>query len=91
MSNAPKFRVWVVFIVMSFLVWKQRKRLAPLQLSYLVQRREPARLLLLGTYRPEDAVVRHHPVRQLVQELSGRGLCTEGPGAKRGGALPVPV
>jgi predicted ATPase len=45
-------------------------------LSYLVQRREPARLLL-GTYRPEDAVVRHHPVWQLVQELSGRGLCTE--------------
>jgi len=46
-------------------------------LGYLAQRREPAQLLLLGTYRPEDAVVRHHPVRQLVQELSGRGLCTE--------------
>jgi DNA-binding winged helix-turn-helix (wHTH) protein len=46
-------------------------------LSYLAQRREPARRRLLGTYRPEDAVARHHPVRQMVQVLSGRGLCTE--------------
>jgi predicted ATPase len=46
-------------------------------LSYLAQRREPAQLLVLGTYRPEDAVVSDHPVQGLVQELSGRRLCTE--------------
>src|SRR5439155_5338767 len=46
-------------------------------LGYLAQRREPAQLPLLGTYRPEDAVVRHNPVRQLVKDRSGRGLCTE--------------
>jgi predicted ATPase len=46
-------------------------------LSYLAQRQEPARLLVLGTYRPEDTVLQDHPVRGLVQELYGRGLCTE--------------
>jgi predicted ATPase/DNA-binding winged helix-turn-helix (wHTH) protein len=46
-------------------------------LAYLAQRREPARLLLIGTYRPVDAVVRGHPIRGMIQELRGRGLCTE--------------
>ena len=46
-------------------------------LAYLAQRREPARLCMLGTYRPADAVVRAHPIRGIIQELRGRGLCTE--------------
>ena len=46
-------------------------------LSYLAQRREPVRLPVLVTYRPEDAALSDHPVRGLVQELYERGLCTE--------------
>jgi predicted ATPase len=48
-------------------------------LTYLAQRREPARFLLLGTYRPADVVVREHPLRGVLQELRGRGLCDELP------------
>jgi len=46
-------------------------------LAYLAQRREPARLLVLGTYRPVEAVLRAHPLRGLVQELCGRGYGAE--------------
>jgi predicted ATPase len=46
-------------------------------LTYLAQRREAARLLLLGTYRPVDVVVQEHPLRGVLQELRGRGLCDE--------------
>src|SRR5215831_4078624 len=43
-------------------------------LAALAQRREPAHLLVLGTYRPVDLVLHAHPLRGLVQELRGRGL-----------------
>jgi predicted ATPase len=46
-------------------------------LTYLAQRREAARCLLLGTYRPVDVMVRAHPLRGVLQELRGRGLCDE--------------
>ena len=46
-------------------------------LAALAQRREPARLLVLGTYRPIEAMLRGHPLRGLVQELRGRGSCAE--------------
>ena len=46
-------------------------------LAYLAQRRAPARLLVLGTYRPAETVVRGHPLRSMVQELCGRGLAVE--------------
>src|SRR5262245_45305201 len=46
-------------------------------LTYLAQRRDPARLLLLGTYRPVDVVVRAHPLRGMLQELRGRGVCDD--------------
>jgi predicted ATPase len=46
-------------------------------LTYLAQRRDPARLLLLGTYRPVDVVVQAHPLRGMLQELRGRGVCDE--------------
>jgi predicted ATPase len=46
-------------------------------LTYLAQRRDPARLLLLGTYRPVDVVVRVHPLRGMLQELRGRGVCDD--------------
>jgi hypothetical protein len=48
-------------------------------LAALAQRREPAQLLVLGTYRPVDLVLHAHPLYGLVQELRGRGLVSELP------------
>lgn len=38
-------------------------------LAYIARRREPARLLVLGTYRPVDVIVRSHPLHQVKHEL----------------------
>jgi DNA-binding winged helix-turn-helix (wHTH) protein/predicted ATPase len=46
-------------------------------LTFLAQRREPARLLVLGTYRPLETVIHAHPLRGMVQELRGCGQCVE--------------
>ena len=46
-------------------------------LSALAQRREPARLLLLGTYRPADAVLHAQYLRDLVRDLRVRQRCGE--------------
>ena len=46
-------------------------------LARVAQRREAARLLVLGTYRPADAIVRAHPVRTAMHELLRHGQCAE--------------
>ena len=46
-------------------------------LALLARRREPARLLVLGTYRPVDAIVREHPLREVKQELQVHKQCEE--------------
>jgi predicted ATPase len=46
-------------------------------LARLVRRREPARLLVIGTYRPADVRASGHPLHALVQELCVRGHCQE--------------
>jgi DNA-binding SARP family transcriptional activator/predicted ATPase len=46
-------------------------------LDALARRREPAQLLVVGTYRRGDAVAQEHPVHRLARDLRGRGLCTE--------------
>jgi len=46
-------------------------------LAYLAQRWEPARLLILGTYRPVETVLQAHPLRGMVQELCGRGQAVD--------------
>jgi predicted ATPase/DNA-binding winged helix-turn-helix (wHTH) protein len=46
-------------------------------LSVLAQRREPARLMVLCTLRPADAIVRSHPVASVERELVRKGLCHE--------------
>lgn len=48
-------------------------------LSFLARRRNPSRLLILGTYRPADAIVYGHPIKKLKQELLPRDLCSELP------------
>ncbi|HEV8713986.1 MAG TPA: AAA family ATPase, partial [Candidatus Binatia bacterium] len=46
-------------------------------LAYVARRREPARLLVVGTYRPVDVLVQGHPLRAVKQELQTRGYCAE--------------
>ncbi|NOT56145.1 MAG: AAA family ATPase, partial [Deltaproteobacteria bacterium] len=47
--------------------------------DFLARRREPARLLLLGTYRPADILGREHPLAKLKHELRLHDLCQELP------------
>ena len=45
--------------------------------TYMAQRREPAKLLILGTYRPTETLINHHPLHGAVQELLARRYCEE--------------
>jgi DNA-binding winged helix-turn-helix (wHTH) protein/predicted ATPase len=47
--------------------------------SALARRREAARLLVIGTYRPVELIVSEHPLRTVRQELQLHGQCTELP------------
>ena len=51
--------------------------LVPLRPKLLAQRRTPARLLVLATYRPTDVIVSGHPLKGMKQELLVRGQCEE--------------
>jgi tetratricopeptide (TPR) repeat protein len=55
-------------LVLEDLHWSDVSTLA--WLTYVARRPDPARLLLLGTYRPVDAIVRAHPIRTVVTELT---------------------
>jgi predicted ATPase len=46
-------------------------------ISALARRRAPARLLVLGTYRPVDIVLAQHPLKQMSQSLKAYHLCRE--------------
>jgi DNA-binding winged helix-turn-helix (wHTH) protein/predicted ATPase len=46
-------------------------------LAYMARRPEPARLLVLCTYRPVDVIVREHPLQALKQELQLHRYCQE--------------
>src|SRR5712671_660865 len=46
-------------------------------ISVLARRRVPAKLLLLGTYRPVDVVLSQSPLKSLKQDLLVRDLCHE--------------
>jgi DNA-binding winged helix-turn-helix (wHTH) protein/tetratricopeptide (TPR) repeat protein len=45
--------------------------------SALARRREPARLLLLATYRPVEVIVTDHPLHALKQDLQTHRHCAE--------------
>jgi predicted ATPase len=62
-------------LVLEDLHWSDRPTVECL--NYLAQRRVPARLLVLGTYRPVEAATQQHPLRPIVQELRGRGYAEE--------------
>ena len=48
-------------------------------LTLLAQRRDPARLLVIGTYRPADLAVREHVLANAVRTLHVQGQCGELP------------
>lgn len=54
-------------LVLEDLHWSDRATLE--WLAYVVRRRDPARLLILGTYRPVDMIVHAHPLHSIVAEL----------------------
>jgi predicted ATPase len=45
-------------------------------LSALARRSEPARLLVLATYRPTEGLAERHPLRAVIQELRSHGQCS---------------
>jgi predicted ATPase len=44
---------------------------------YVARRRDPARLLVLGTYRPVEVIVRKHPLQRVRAELRQLPQCQE--------------
>ncbi|HXH84840.1 MAG TPA: AAA family ATPase, partial [Candidatus Tectomicrobia bacterium] len=46
-------------------------------IAAVARRRERARLLVIGTYRPLDAIVRGHPLSAVTRELALHGACEE--------------
>jgi predicted ATPase/DNA-binding winged helix-turn-helix (wHTH) protein len=46
-------------------------------LSFLARRRRPARLTILGTYRPVEIIMREHPLKAVKNELQLHGYCEE--------------
>jgi predicted ATPase len=62
-------------LVLEDLQWSDQSTLE--LIAYLARRRAPARLLVLGTYRPADVVLRKHLLREIKQELHVHGQCGE--------------
>ena len=62
-------------VVLEDLQWSDHATVEAL--AYLAQRRGPARLLVLGTYRPVEMALRAPPLRGLLQQLCGRGQGVE--------------
>jgi DNA-binding winged helix-turn-helix (wHTH) protein/tetratricopeptide (TPR) repeat protein len=66
-----------LLLVLEDLHWSDRATLD--WLASVAQRRAAARLLVLGTYRPAEAVMQAHPVRRVTQELLLHGQGVEVP------------
>ena len=69
-----------LLLVLEDLHWSDHATLDLLAL--LARRRAPARLLLLGTYRPVELIVQNHPLRTVAQDLEQHG---------HGTVLPLPL
>jgi predicted ATPase len=48
-------------------------------ISYLARQRDPAQLMLIGTYRPVELIVSGHPLKAVKSELLARQQCEELP------------
>ena len=64
-----------LILVLEDLHWSDAATLDAL--AMLAGRREPARLLVLGTYRPVEVIVSGHPLKGVKQELALHGHCAE--------------
>ena len=62
-------------LVLEDLHWSDHATLA--WLAYVARRPDPARLLILGTYRPVEVIVEAHPLRRMITELQHHGQCTD--------------
>jgi hypothetical protein len=60
-------------LVLEDLHWSDRATLE--WMAYVIRRRDPACLLLLGTYRPADVMGHVHPLRPLLAELQQHPQC----------------
>jgi predicted ATPase len=69
--------VQALVLVLEDLHWSDASTVEALAL--LARRREAATLLVLGTYRPVELVVRAHPFKAAKQELQLHGQCAEVP------------
>jgi tetratricopeptide (TPR) repeat protein len=59
-----------VVLLLEDLHWSDHSTLE--SIAYLAQRREPARLLVIGTYRAAEVSTGEHPLRAITQELRAR-------------------
>ena len=64
-----------LLLVLEDLHWSDHSTLD--LVSYLARRRDPARLMVIGTYRPVDVIVADHPLKGVKRELQAHGLCRE--------------
>src|SRR5215470_11975498 len=75
--RCPPSSVRPLLLVLEDLQWSDYATLE--WLAFVARRREKAGLLVIGTYRPMDVLVRAHPLRTVVQELQRHGQCAELP------------
>ncbi len=66
----------VLILVLEDLHWGD---MSTVDLVSYVARRQSARVLLIGTYRPVDVIIADHPLRTVKQDLEVKGLCRELP------------
>jgi len=62
-------------LVLEDLHWSDRATLA--WLGYMARKRDSARMLILGTYRPDEVLRRAHPLRSLLADLRPNAQCVE--------------
>lgn len=62
-------------LVLEDLHWSDHSTLQ--WLSYMIRRRDVARLLILGTYRPQDVSASGHPLRTLLTNIRPHGHCVD--------------
>src|SRR4029077_21193198 len=62
-------------IILEDLHWSDYSTLD--MISYLARRRHPAKLMLIGTYRPVDVIVSGHPLKAVKPELLASQPCEE--------------
>ena len=67
----------LLVVVLEDLQWSDYSTLD--LIAYLARRRNPARFVLVGTYRPVDVIVGEHPLKDVKRELQVHGDCDELP------------